>query len=157
MYWNASVTNLWQLTFTVHGDPKSWKRAVPIGKGRVIGHARNTGYQTQVGWSAKAAMTMQQVTMTEFAVVLFVTFYFTPPLSWAKGARSVAIANQVPCVIRADTDNFVKNLNDGLNGIAFKDDHQVVDIHAERRWTDGRPRAEVTLRAWRPSNDFQSG
>lgn len=34
--------------------------------------------------------------------------------------------------MRGDTDNYVKLTLDGLNGVAFKDDRQVQDIHATK-------------------------
>ena len=33
---------------------------------------------------------------------------------------------------RGDLDNYVKLVSDALNGVAFKDDRQVVEIHARR-------------------------
>ena len=43
-----------------------------------------------------------------------------------------------------DLDNIVKSVQDGLNGIAWKDDRQVVEIHAKRH--KGAPeRVEVAV------------
>ena len=36
---------------------------------------------------------------------------------------------------RPDVDNLVKAVLDGLNGIAFKDDCQVVEVHATKGYT----------------------
>ncbi len=138
----------WELIFTVHGEPQSWKRAVPIGRGRVIG--KNEGYQTQVKWSAKAAMTNGRVNRSDGPLRLYVIFYFEPPPSWSKTKRAAALANDIACIVRSDLDNFVKNIGDGLNGIAYDDDHQIVDIFAFRRWAE-KPRAEVMLSAWTPT------
>ena len=35
--------------------------------------------------------------------------------------------------LRGDVDNYVKSLLDGLNGVAYDDDKQVVNIHAYKR------------------------
>ena len=44
-----------------------------------------------------------------------------------------------------DLDNIIKSIQDGLNGIAWKDDCQVVEIHAKRH--KGVPeRVEVAIR-----------
>lgn len=151
MQLNEEVNTPWEISFTVHGEPRPWQRAIPIGKGAAINTKRNAGYQTQIAWSCKAAMTTARVRRSDGPLILYATFFFIPPVSWSKSDRAAALANEMACVVRCDTDNLVKNIGDGLNTIAFDDDHQIVDVIATRRW-DLKPRAEVTLREWRPGS-----
>lgn len=44
-----------------------------------------------------------------------------------------------------DVDNLLKGLFDGMNGIVFKDDSQIVKVFAEKLQDDERPRCEVEL------------
>ena len=44
-----------------------------------------------------------------------------------------------------DLDNSLKVLLDALNGIAFEDDSQVVEIHARREEDPANPRVEVQI------------
>lgn len=46
-----------------------------------------------------------------------------------------------------DLDNRLKVLGDALNGVAWADDSQVVEIHAYRHDDKARPRVEVEVRA----------
>jgi len=46
-----------------------------------------------------------------------------------------------------DLDNVQKPLLDALNGIAWNDDSQVVELHAYRKEDKLRPRAEVAIEA----------
>ena len=46
---------------------------------------------------------------------------------------------------RGDLDNRVKVLLDALNGIAYRDDSQVVELHAYRREDRANPRVEVDV------------
>jgi crossover junction endodeoxyribonuclease RusA len=69
-------------------------------------------YKEKVGWLAKAAGVM----MLEGEIAVKCTFYLD------KKKR------QIP-----DLDNLIKAVLDGLNGIAWLDDSQVVRIIAERR------------------------
>jgi Holliday junction resolvase RusA-like endonuclease len=46
-----------------------------------------------------------------------------------------------------DLDNRLKVLGDALNGVAWSDDSQVVEIHAYRHDDKARPRVEVEVRA----------
>ena len=44
-----------------------------------------------------------------------------------------------------DLDNTLKAIQDSLKGFAFKDDRQIVEIHAYRRDDKANPRAVVTI------------
>lgn len=46
---------------------------------------------------------------------------------------------------RGDLDNSLKVCFDSLNGIAWHDDSQVVEIHASRHDDKANPRVEVTI------------
>jgi Holliday junction resolvase RusA-like endonuclease len=45
----------------------------------------------------------------------------------------------------ADLDNLVKLVTDALNGIVWKDDRQVVQLHASRFDRQERPRTEIEI------------
>lgn len=45
-----------------------------------------------------------------------------------------------------DVDNLLKGLFDGMNGIVFKDDSQIVKVFAEKYQDAENPRCEVELR-----------
>jgi Holliday junction resolvase RusA-like endonuclease len=54
----------------------------------------------------------------------------------SKGALS-ATGRRSPFPVRKpDLDNAAKLLLDSLNGLAYRDDAQVIELHARRRWTD---------------------
>ena len=48
-------------------------------------------------------------------------------------------------VLKPDIDNIAKIICDALNGIAYKDDKQIVSLTALKVWTDGIERVEVEL------------
>lgn len=54
---------------------------------------------------------------------------------------------------RPDTDNCVKSVWDAMNQICFADDCVVVQMSAEKRWTSGAPRTEVTIRSLGDNHD----
>lgn len=47
---------------------------------------------------------------------------------------------------RADVDNLSKSILDGLNGVAFDDDSQVVDLHVYKRKVKTDERVEIMIR-----------
>jgi Holliday junction resolvase RusA-like endonuclease len=55
-----------------------------------------------------------------------------------------------------DLSNRIKVLEDALNGIAYADDGQVVELHAYLRDDKHRPRVELSLRAL-PAQTPQQG
>lgn len=65
--------------------------------------------------------------------------------SISKRERSLRIANKVLPIVKPDTDNYIKISLDGLNGLAFKDDNVITDIHAVKRYSDN-PRLEIEIK-----------
>ena len=47
--------------------------------------------------------------------------------------------------LKADADNIAKAVCDALNGIAYKDDKQIVSLTVLKVWTDGIERVEVDI------------
>jgi hypothetical protein len=46
---------------------------------------------------------------------------------------------------RKDTDNCVKVISDALNGVAWKDDRDVIELHVEKRRDEGGERYDVRV------------
>lgn len=54
---------------------------------------------------------------------------------------------------RGDLDNTLKAAFDALNGVAWQDDSQVVELHALRLDDKTNPRLEVDVRPWQPKGE----
>lgn len=82
----------------------------------------------------------------EGSVKAFITAYYKIPKSYSK-KRVQAIRN---CLERPtkkpDIDNIVKIVLDSLNGIAFKDDSQVVELSTIKHYTEEEERIEFNLK-----------
>ena len=98
------------MRFVIPGRPHGKRRPrVALRRGnRVVTYTpRETReYEERVAWEARAA----GVTMIDGPVALRLWLY-------SKGRR------------RADIDNAAKSVMDGLNGVAYRDDSQVVALH----------------------------
>ena len=60
--------------------------------------------------------------------------YFLPSNELAKYGENV---KHVACMKNKDLDNIAKTILDALNGIAYEDDKQIVELHCEKYYTSG--------------------
>jgi crossover junction endodeoxyribonuclease RusA len=91
--------------------------------GRMVRSREATIYKQEVGWLCAAAG------LEPLAGSVRVTLDFYRP---AK---------------RGDLDNLLKVCLDSLNGWAYADDQQIVEIHASRYEGKNNPRVEITIGA----------
>lgn len=75
---------------------------------------------------------------------LNVKFYFKVPTSYSK--RRTDLIKDRYCNNNKDLDNCIKSILDGLNGVAYEDDKQVVKINAIKIWTTNIERVEFELK-----------
>jgi Holliday junction resolvase RusA-like endonuclease len=68
------------------------------------------------------------------------------PPSWTKKKRAAALSGEVRPTQKPDLDNVVKLVGDALNGIAWNDDKQIVEIKISRRYAEIE-RSLVTISA----------
>lgn len=70
-------------------------------------------------------------------------FRSMPKMSKTKAL--LALEGHIRPTTKPDIDNYVKGVKDALNGVIYKDDSQVVCLHAEKYYSDS-PRIEIVLR-----------
>ena len=71
--------------------------------------------------------------------------YLPIPTSWSGKRQRLAEEGEILPAKRPDLDNFTKAALDGCNGIVFKDDALVCDLHAVKVYSR-RPR--LVIRIW---------
>ena len=101
-------------------------------------------YEAYVGWCYKSAFPDLQPTSNP--VKLQITVYHAIPKSWKEADKQEALAGIKAAMIKPDGSNVLKAIEDGLNGIAYQDDRQIVSTCAEKLY-GVEPRVEVEL--WR--------
>jgi len=134
------------LTFTVPG--------APIGKGRprvttrggkfasMYTPEKTVNYEGLVAHSAKVAMAGAPLIDGPASVRMEIVCKI--PSSWSQKKRSAAIAGQVHPTTKPDIDNVEKAIFDGLNGVVWRDDVQVVEVAKRKRYGD-TPGVKVTI------------
>jgi len=124
------------VAFTVPGQPQG-KGRPRIGKvgahARMFTPAKTAAYEGLVAHAAHAAM--QGRALLEGAVACEVFLHCQIPASWSKKKQAQALAGTVMPTTKPDADNVVKAIFDGLNGVLWRDDVQVVDLLVRKRYS----------------------
>lgn len=135
-----------KITFTIPGEPVAKGRARSfVRKGQVAHYTpqKTARYENLVKLAAQQAM--GERAPTEGGVALIVRAFMGIPTSWSQKKQRAAALGEITPTKRPDLDNIVKAVKDGANGVTWKDDSQVVDVRASKRY--GTPRVEVEVRA----------
>jgi Holliday junction resolvase RusA-like endonuclease len=119
--------------FTVPGVPvaKGRPRLTTIGgKARAFTPAKTVLYEQLVALAAQRAI--GGAGPLEGALSVTVTAFLPVPASWSRKKRDAALAGDIRPTSRPDTDNYLKAALDGMNGIVYRDDAQVVRVVAAK-------------------------
>jgi Holliday junction resolvase RusA-like endonuclease len=119
------------------GRPRIWQ-------GKAVTPVETRRYEATVQASAK--ITMNGRPPLAGALQAGVMAYVPVPESWSKKKTAAALAGDIRPTPRPDLDNYVKAALDGMNGIAFQDDAQIVEFGRTAKFYSDRPRLVVTLR-----------
>nr|DAT25501.1 MAG TPA: Endodeoxyribonuclease RusA [Caudoviricetes sp.] len=130
-----------RIEFTINGEcvPKARPRFSKFG--HVYTTPKTRAYENIV----KSTAIDNRVPCVTTALRVELVIYKSIPKSFSKAKRKQANEGKIFPVVKPDIDNYVKSVLDGLNGVLFVDDKQIVDFRAVKRYSDN-PRVEVT--AW---------
>jgi len=121
------------VTFMVEGTP------VPKGRPRFARRGKfvstyspktTVDYETKVSEAAKVAMGISEPLETPVGAYIYITLPI--PASYSKKRTQACLSGQERPTKKSDIDNYCKAVFDGMNGIVFADDSQVVSLHATK-------------------------
>lgn len=119
------------ITFSIPGVPTGKRRPRFARRGKFI-----TTYQPKEDASRENLIALAyreaagNVPPYDGPVAIMLMAFFVPPKSWSKKKRD----NPGSKTSKPDLDNIEKSVLDGLNGVAFVDDAQVVRIGAGKQF-----------------------
>ena len=133
------------INIIIYEEPKSKGRPVFSTKGgklRAYTSKKTSSYENTIKKKAKEVIPVPM----ECAVGIHIKFYLHRPkrLYW-KDKEMPAIH----CTKRPDLDNLSKAIVDGLNGVAFKDDRQIVNMHSEKYYHSGNNKSRIEISIWK--------
>jgi Holliday junction resolvase RusA-like endonuclease len=123
------------------GEPKGKGRPRFTRSGIAYTPVKTRSYEASLAWTAAAAM--KGAKPLEGPLALTVEAYVPIPSSWSGKRQRMAAAGDIRPTTRPDADNIMKTL-DGLNGIVWRDDAQIVDVRCVKAYSE-RPRLVVTV------------
>ena len=135
-----------QVSFTVIGEPKGKQRP------RVV----HTGGRTMTYTPGQTVMYENLVRLEyirccegkRFAddaqLKMNVDAYYSIPKSTSKRRRQMMIDREIRPTKKPDSSNVLKAIEDALNGVAYKDDAQIVETRISRFYAE-QARVDVTL------------
>jgi len=131
------------VTFTVLAIPRpqgSMRAWVPKGSTRAVLTSDNAGLK---GWrNAVAVQAMTVAAAGQFVGPVAMVVHFTLPRPDSLPRRIVAH------VRKPDLDKLLRSVGDALTGVLYRDDSQVVELHARKLYAPAgeAPKAEITVR-----------
>lgn len=120
------------MEFIVEGEPQGKARPRFSRKtGTIYTPAKTAKYEKQI---RKAFLSVGgKIIPADCYVGVTVDAYFKIPKSYTKGKRLACQHNINRPAKKPDIDNTLKAVLDALNGVAYEDDRQVIEVHC-RKW-----------------------
>lgn len=111
---------------------------------RMKGFVKTYDPQSEEKKTVKTLIKSQVTEKLEGPLKVNCIFYLHIPLSFSKKKKQEAIDGVLKPATKSDIDNYVKFYFDCMNGIAWRDDSQVVELKAEKVYSS-RPRTEIEI------------
>ena len=120
------------ITITVAGEPVAKGRPRMTRRGFTYTPAHTRKYEAHGRLAAQLAMDGRPPIEGPVRVELLAELPI--PASWSNKKRARAIAGDVLPIGRPDLDNFVKSAQDAINEIVIRDDSQIIEVSARKRY-----------------------
>lgn len=130
------------LAITIPGEPVAKARPRVTRAGITYTPAKTVNYETLVKELFHVAYPDHRP--LDVPVKMLIEAYFTIPASWSKKKKQQALGGAIRPTKRPDWDNLGKLVSDALNGLAYRDDAQIVEATAAKYYSD-RPRVEIEI------------
>ena len=134
------------ISFTVPGQPVGKGRPKVASRGgkfaQLYTPEKTANYEGLVALAGRTAMDGRDLIAGPVSVSLDIRLAI--PASWSKKKQAAALCGNVAATKKPDSDNVIKAIFDGLNGVVWVDDVQAVELTARKRYA-GVPGVVVTI------------
>ena len=133
------------ITFTVPGQPVAKGRPRFARRGKFVTTytpITTVAYERMVKVLALQAMQGQEPSTAPMELIISLVMQI--PTSWSPTRRAKCKAGLIRSTKKPDVSNILKAIEDGCNGIVWRDDSQVVELKLSKSYGD-KPRAVVSI------------
>lgn len=131
--------------FDIEPVEQARPRATRMGKGiRVYDPKKVAVFKRQLGMLAKQQMLDRGLEPFDGPLEVCMEFYRPVQASISKKERARRLSGVHRPTVKPDLSNYIKALEDGLNGIIWIDDNRIVQIVAEKKYSD-RPHIVIEV------------
>lgn len=126
-----------EIIFTVPGQPVGKGRHKAARRGNHISMytpAKTANYESLVAHAAHIAMAGKS--LIAGAVFVDLDIRLQIPASWSKKKKQQAAEGLIAATKKPDADNVEKGIFDGMNGVVWVDDVQVVQVSKRKRYAE---------------------
>lgn len=132
--------------FDIEPVEQARPRATRMGKGiRLYDPKKVTVFKRKLGMLAKQQMLDRGLEPFDGPLEVRMEFYRPVQASLSKKERSRRLSGVHRPTVKPDLSNYIKALEDGLNGILWADDNLIVSLQAEKLYSE-RPHLVVEIR-----------
>lgn len=120
----------------IEGEPQGKGRPKASTRGgfvKMYTPAKTRAYEEEIAAEARKAMAGRPPLIGPVAVEM--QMFHSIRKSWSKAKREAAYLGRIVPTIKVDADNCLKAFCDALNGVAWIDDVQVVDVRLTKRFS----------------------
>lgn len=129
------------ILFTIPGAPVPKARPRITKTGHTYTPAKTKDYEELVKWSYIAAYQHMKL---ERPLAVEICFHMPMPKSASNPQKSKMLRGEIKPAKKPDIDNLAKAVLDGLNGIAYNDDNQIVELKLQKKYGEN-PRTVVFI------------
>lgn len=133
------------MIFTIYGEPKAKGRPRFAKRGNFVSTytpQETLNYENLIKISFETQVEDKYLIQGEIKAII--KAYLSIPKSTPKKRESGMLMGGIHPVKKPDCDNIGKTVLDALNGIAYRDDSQIVVLHVEKHYSH-EPRVEVEI------------
>lgn len=132
-----------KLVFEIEPVEQARPRATRMGRGiRLYDPKKVSVYKKQLAMMCQ--FQYKQAPLTG-PLMVELNFFRHVQASLSKKERALRLSGSHRPVVKPDTDNYIKSTLDGLNGLLWEDDNQIVDLVAHKYYSD-KPRVEIEVK-----------
>lgn len=134
-----------RLFMTIEPKPKERPRATVVGgHARIYTPKKTADYEKRI---ADAWKSLNGIEPETGPVSVRMVFGMPIPKSATKAAKADMENRVTRPTVKPDADNLAKAVLDALNGLAYRDDNQIVDLSVSKYYSSV-PKVMIRVRSW---------